>query len=243
MLLLPTFDAALQPCPVPPASFAAHPQGHFCGQCQRVVQDFTQSANPVADLAAARAAAPDGRVCGQFSAAQVARPRLPQRLRWFLVALGLVLLQGLSAREALGQVLQRKSNYEGLASEPQLPQMTPADSAAATYNLPFVGVVVGHMPTLEAGGGTAAIAAAVQKRIVWPEENGQLVPVEGRLFISFTVGLQGQVKDVEVIKGLHPLLDAAAVRAVQELGTLIPGRLNGRPEEVSFTLPINFRLE
>lgn len=71
MLLLPTVNAKRNPCPVGPAEFTPHPQGNFCGYCQRVVHDFSQSPNPRADLAAARAAAPDGRVCGRFGAAQV----------------------------------------------------------------------------------------------------------------------------------------------------------------------------
>ena len=98
MLLLPTFNATLTPCPVGPAAFSAHEKGHFCGSCQRVVQDFSQSRNPVADLVAARAITPDGRVCGMFQRAQTtAPPPLTQRLRWFLA---LVLGQGLTAREA-----------------------------------------------------------------------------------------------------------------------------------------------
>ena len=50
MLPLPTFNATLRPCPVSPAEFAPHPQGNFCGQCQRVVHDFSQSHAPRADL-------------------------------------------------------------------------------------------------------------------------------------------------------------------------------------------------
>ncbi|GAB3853322.1 hypothetical protein GCM10028822_21980 [Hymenobacter terrigena] len=80
MLLLPTFNAVLQPCTVGPAAFRAHAQGHFCDSCQRVVQDFSQSENPVADLAAARTAAPDGRVCGSFRATQVQQS--PPTLTW-----------------------------------------------------------------------------------------------------------------------------------------------------------------
>ena len=105
MLLLPTFNATMQPCSVGTAGFTAHERGHFCGSCQRVVQDFSQSTNPLADLAAARAATPDGRVCGMFNRTQtMASPTLRQRLRWFLVALVLVVGQGLTAREALAQV-------------------------------------------------------------------------------------------------------------------------------------------
>lgn len=105
MLLLPTFRARLLPCSESWAAMTPTAQGRHCARCQRVVHDFTQSKNPAADLAAARAAAPDGRVCGRFAGAQgQGPPPLTQRLRLFVVALVLVVAQGLSAREALAQV-------------------------------------------------------------------------------------------------------------------------------------------
>ena len=107
MLLLPTFRARLLPCSESWAALTPTAQGRHCARCQRAVQDFSQSADPAADLAAARAAAPDGRVCGRFAGAQAQPPPpLTRRLRWFVVALVLVVAQGLSAREALAQVRQ-----------------------------------------------------------------------------------------------------------------------------------------
>ncbi|MBF9223828.1 energy transducer TonB [Hymenobacter ruricola] len=243
MLLLPTFNAVLNPCPVDRAALVAHPQGHFCGHCQRVVQDFSQSAAPVADLAAARAASADGRVCGSFGRAQVAAPpTLTRRLRWFLLALVLVVGQGLTAREALAQVRWQGIDYtqEITKSERERTLGSRRDSAALGYNpLPFLGIVNEVMPTFR-GGGISKLVAYIQQQVRWPAAAG-MVEAEGRVFVSFVVGKDGLVQDVKIVKGLHPLLDAEALRVIQALPAFVPGQQNGQPVAVSMTVPIKFQ--
>ena len=103
MLLLPIFNVTIRPCLVGSIAFTGHEQGHFCGNCQRVVRDFNQSLNLMSDLVATSAASPDGRVCGQFQRSQTLDPHtLTRRLKWFLLAL----VQGLTAQEALAQAKQ-----------------------------------------------------------------------------------------------------------------------------------------
>jgi hypothetical protein len=153
LLRLPTFHAAFSPCPVNPTNtFTPHEQGHFCGSCQRVVQDFSQSQNPVADLAAARAASPDGRVCGTFRREQVvvpAAPTLSRQMRWFVVALVLVVGQGLTAREALAQVRKPMPHTQRMVS---IPQNAPAVPPTLVDEHPSViyGAVVELMPSFQA---------------------------------------------------------------------------------------------
>lgn len=238
MLLLPTFNAALQPCSVGPAAFSAHPHGYFCGSCQRVVQDFSQSRNPVADLAAARAAAPDGRVCGMFRRAQTtAPPPLTRRLRWFLVALVLVLGQGLTAREALAQV--RRPALLKPAS------VLRADTTLLTRPEDKVyGAVMEVMPVFQNGGGNREVIDYIQKQIAWPrEKNGKIMAAEGRLFVAFTVGIDGQVRDAKVIKTFSHRFGEAALMVVRCLPPFMPGLQNGLPVPVSLTLPITFKLK
>lgn len=238
MLLLPTFNAALQPCAVGSAAFQAYAQGHFCSSCQRVVQDFSQSQNPVADLAAARAAAPDGRVCGSFRATQVLAPppTLTRRLKWFLVALVLVVGQGLTAREALAQV-------RGAVIK------TPVKTAVVQSKEPkqpdvFFGVVVEDMPSFR-GGGTREVVQYIQRQIVWPKsaKTGELVVAEGRVFASFTVGTDGKVHDPKIVKGLQPLFDAEVLRVLRTMPSFKPGRQNGKLSAVSMVVPVTFRME
>lgn len=103
---LPIRNARLSACSEDWARMTPTRQGRHCQNCQREVIDFTQGTT--ADLARAYAASPDGRVCGRFANKQVAqttrRSQLRPRLRLFLAAVVLVLLQGLSARQAWAQL-------------------------------------------------------------------------------------------------------------------------------------------
>lgn len=246
MMLLPTFDATLRPCLINPAEFTPHPRGNFCGQCQRVVHDFSQSTTPRADLAAACAAAPDGRVCGRFAAAQVqAAPSLSRRQRWFVVALVLVVAQGLMAHEALAQV-------RGSGTGGPIPVVMPAQNRAIAFpptgNAPdssahfMLGMVVEKMPSFR-GGGSREVVQYIQRRIVWPRKKGRMVLTQGRIFASFTVGVNGRVGDAKIVKTLHPLFDAEVLRVVRTLPNFEPGQQAGEPVAVSFTIPVTFRLK
>ena len=254
---LPTFHALLAPCPVGPAAFTPHADGKFCSSCQRVVQDFSRSENPVADLAAARAAAPDGRVCGSFRREQVVVPPAPtlsRRLRWFVVALVLVLGQGLTARQALAQVqkpVQRVApeNLRAL-SMPIRKEQAAAEQLAAVQPMPtgtaapsvIYGAMVEAMPTFR-GGGNRAIIAYIQQRVVWPQHKGKMVNAQGRLFASFTVGADGQVRNVEIVKTFNPLFNEPVLEAIRAMRGFKPGFQNGRPVAVSMTAPISFILK
>lgn len=85
-------------------------------------------------------------------------------------------------------------------------------------------------------GGIEALAAQVQ----YPEvarEAGE----EGNVYVQFVVNEEGRVQDAEVVKGASPALDAEALRVVQ-LAEFRPGRHQGEPVKVLFTLPVRFEL-
>ena len=258
MYVLPTLQATLARCPVSPAEFTAHPQGHFCGQCQRVVHDFTQLPAPRAALDAARAASVDGQVCGRFGAGQVgAAPRLSRRLRWFVAALVLVVSQGLTAREALAQCCAGTGGPVPVAASvsstrpvpiaapaarptPAQAASLPADSTAAPENANlFFGVVIEPMPTFQHQP-MQTVAAYIGHRIKWPAKAGRTC-TGGRVFASFTVGADGWVRDVRIVKSLHPLFDAEVLRVIRALPRFEPGRQRGKPVAISWTMPVTFR--
>jgi protein TonB len=101
---------------------------------------------------------------------------------------------------------------------------------------------VDQMPELPGGGGIPAIVAYVQQRVRWPE-GSQMLDAEGRVFVNFIVGKDGRVRDAEIVKGLHPLLDAETLRVIQTLPEFTPGRQGGQAVAVRFTLPATFRRE
>jgi protein TonB len=67
--------------------------------------------------------------------------------------------------------------------------------------------------------------------------------IQGRVIVRFVVQSDGSIDDVTVVKSLEPSCDKEAVRAVKSMPQWIPGRQNGVPVSVYYTLPIQFRLE
>ena len=67
--------------------------------------------------------------------------------------------------------------------------------------------------------------------------------IEGTVIISFIVGVDGKIYDIEVRQGVHTLLDIEAIRVIESMPKWKPGEQNGEPIPVSFTIPINFEVK
>ncbi|TGE09619.1 energy transducer TonB [Hymenobacter fodinae] len=217
MLPLPILNVKLNTCQEDWQQMTPVALGHHCAQCDRVVINFTTSSQ--ADLAAAFQNSPDGRVCGRFRPEQLApRPLLRQKLRRFLVALVLVCGLGLSGQEALAQVRKVAAKAQ------QVPDN-------------WLGMVVEQMPKYK-DGSQEALQKYIKQTLHYPSG----AKASGKIFISFIVTKTGQVANVEVVKGLEPLLDKEAIRVVRQMGNWTPGQQQNRPVDVRYTLPITFTL-
>ena len=60
--------------------------------------------------------------------------------------------------------------------------------------------------------------------------------------IRFVVGPDGRVRQAEIIRGASPSLDKEAMRIVSIMPKWNPGKQDGRPVAVYYTLPIKFKL-
>lgn len=67
--------------------------------------------------------------------------------------------------------------------------------------------------------------------------------IQGRVVVKFVVTKNGTIGDVQILRPRDPDLDKEAVRVVKSLPTFIPGKMNGQPVNVWFTLPVNFKLQ
>jgi len=85
------------------------------------------------------------------------------------------------------------------------------------------------------------IAKFLGKNIVYPQRAKE-ANVEGTVYISFVVGLDGQVKDVKLLRGIGFGCDEEAIRVISKLPKFTPGKQRGRPAQVSYNIPINFKL-
>jgi TonB family protein len=82
---------------------------------------------------------------------------------------------------------------------------------------------------------------AMYEHLAYPEA-AQVQGIEGRVFVTFVIDERGFPNCPIVARGVHPLLDQAAVDAVSTL-RFRPGRAGGGTPEVKFSLPIDFCLE
>jgi protein TonB len=67
--------------------------------------------------------------------------------------------------------------------------------------------------------------------------------IQGTVALTFVVGKNGQVTDVQIVKDIGGGCGKEAVRVVQSMPKWNPGEANGNPVKVRFTLPVRFRLE
>ena len=67
--------------------------------------------------------------------------------------------------------------------------------------------------------------------------------IQGRVVVKFVVKKDGNVGEVIVLRGKDPDLDKEAVRVVKSLPKFIPGKMNGQPVAVWYTVPVNFKLQ
>lgn len=67
--------------------------------------------------------------------------------------------------------------------------------------------------------------------------------IEGRVIVQFVVNEDGDISDAVVKRGIGGGCDEEALRVVKSMPKWKPGKQNGRPVKVYFTLPISFKLE
>ncbi|MBQ9466511.1 MAG: energy transducer TonB [Muribaculaceae bacterium] len=91
-------------------------------------------------------------------------------------------------------------------------------------------------------GGQAALLKYLNSHIQYPPqaaENGK----EGKVVVQFVVEKDGHVGEVKVVRSVDKDLDREAVRVCKSLPKFTPGRQNGQPVRVWFTLPVTFKLQ
>ena len=64
--------------------------------------------------------------------------------------------------------------------------------------------------------------------------------IQGTVFVYFVVGKDGKVKDGRVLRPVDPRLDEEALRVVSSLPDFEPGRQQGKPVSVQYTIPVKF---
>ena len=100
-------------------------------------------------------------------------------------------------------------------------------------------VIVENQP--EFPGGVGALMKLIGDSIRYPVE-AQQKGIQGRVICNFVVMKDGSISDLQVVRGVDPLLDAEALRVLKLMPDWKPGKQRGQAVNVRFTLPVVFRL-
>ena len=100
----------------------------------------------------------------------------------------------------------------------------------------IMGYVVDPVPSFP--GGPTKLIEFIKNNLHYPNED---ICAHGRVVVTFYVETDGSITDVEVIRGVDPLLDNEAVRVVKSMPKWIPGTQDGKPVRVKYTIPFTFR--
>ena len=100
--------------------------------------------------------------------------------------------------------------------------------------------VVESMPSFP--GGESALYKYLGKSIVYPtmaQESG----VQGRVYVTFVVEVDGTITDIRVLRGIGGGCDEEAVRVVKNMPKWNAGKQRGQPVRVQYNLPVRFVLQ
>ena len=116
---------------------------------------------------------------------------------------------------------------------------TDSDDPDISGKYPTPVEVVEQMPQFP--GGLKALMQWLTVHVVYPpicmRDN-----VQGRVEVSFLVDRDGNIKDPEVTKKVHPLLDREALLTIRRMPKWEPGKIKGKASIVRVTIPIVFSL-
>ncbi len=90
-------------------------------------------------------------------------------------------------------------------------------------------------------GGETEMRKFLAQNLRYPE-NAKSNKVEGIVVAQFEVLKTGKIGDVRVVKGADAELEAEAIRVIKSMPDFIPGKMNGQPVNVLYTLPVMFSL-
>ena len=96
-------------------------------------------------------------------------------------------------------------------------------------------------PTFRGHSDLSIFSEWVSKNLKYPKD-AKDARIEGTVKLQFTVGTNGGVQEVEVLKGVYPSLDNEALRVVRSSPKWKPGIKDGKPIRVTYTFSVIFAL-
>ena len=136
--------------------------------------------------------------------------------------------------------LNKKGNNEAPTEDVEVEVKEEAPKVIETPVQAEIFTVVEEQPGYP--GGEEARIGFLQQNIKYPEEAKEL-GIQGKVFVTFVVEVDGSITDVRVLRGIGGGCDEEAIRVVRAMPKWVPGKQRGVPVRVQFNLPIKFTLQ
>jgi TonB family protein len=86
------------------------------------------------------------------------------------------------------------------------------------------------------------IQTLIARNVRYPEMARQQL-MQGSVWIAFVIDTEGYADEVWVERSVDPLLDQEALRVIKMLPRMTPATVDGKPVNLRYSIPINFRLK
>ena len=86
------------------------------------------------------------------------------------------------------------------------------------------------------------IRTLIGRNVRYPDMARKKV-IEGRVWIALVIDTKGYADEVWVERSVDPLLDQEALRVIKMLPRMTPATVDGKPVNIRYSIPINFRLK
>lgn len=126
-----------------------------------------------------------------------------------------------------------------LAEVPKIVETKEKSTVIEEDNKLYTVVAVEQQPVF--GNGDVALLQYLADKIKYPvmaRENG----IDGTVYAEFIIGKDGSVTDAKILRGIGGGCNEEALRVINGMPKWKPGRQQGNPVKVKFTLPIKFKL-
>jgi protein TonB len=120
------------------------------------------------------------------------------------------------------------------------------------YEEPATLLVADHMPsfdecvdvldpTAERQCSEQRIIEYIQSCVEFPQHMRD-ASISGVVYLEYVVDEFGTVRDARILKSPHPAFNGTVLECIEGLPFMNPGRQQGRPVRVQYTLPVRFSL-
>lgn len=91
-------------------------------------------------------------------------------------------------------------------------------------------------------GGKEMLFDYFTKNLIYPEAAIKN-KIQGTVYVKLVIDEHGNVLMPMIARGLSPECDAEVIRLVNDMPRWVPGKQNGKPAAVRYTIPIKFSLD